>query len=145
MLLIKNKRASFDYEIGQKLTAGIVLTGAEVKSLRLKMGSLTGAYVQVVDGEAVLLNALINPYKFADNTDYDPKRTRQLLLHKKEIYHLAGEVASKHFTLVPLAIIAEGSKIKLEIGVGRGRRQYEKREKNRQRDLQREQTALNFR
>jgi len=145
MLLIKNKRASFDYEISEKLTAGLVLTGSEVKSVRLKMGSLTGAYVQIVDGQAVLLNAMINPYKFANNDDYDPKRTRRVLLRKKEIYRLAEQVASKHYTLVPLALVAAKNKIKLEIGVGRGRRQYEKREKIRQRDLQREQIALNFR
>ena len=145
MLLIKNRRANFDYEISEKLVAGVVLTGAEVKSVRLKMGSLTGSFVQVIDGQAVLFNAQISPYKFASDQDYEPTRTRQLLLHKREIYRLAEAVASKHYTLVPLAFILEKNKVKLEIGVGRGRKNHEKRDKIREREAKREQTALNFR
>lgn len=144
MLLVKNKRASFDYEISSKIMAGIALTGAETKSVRLKMASLTGAYVQVVDGQAVLLNAQITPYKFADNSNYDPARTRVLLLHKKEIYKLQEEAASKHYTLVPLAFVLERNRVKLEIGLGRGRAKFEKREVIRQREWQRVKNAREF-
>jgi SsrA-binding protein len=142
MLLITNKRASFDYRLVEKISAGIVLSGAEVKSIKLKMASLTGSFVQIIDGQAVLLNALISPYKFAPNQDYDPRRTRNLLLRKKEIYHLAAQAQQKGYTLVPLSFILVGRKIKLEIGVGIGRKQYDKRIKIKERDLRREQKML---
>ena len=145
MLLVKNKRASFDYEISSKLTAGIQLTGAEVKSLRLKQASLTGAYVQIVHGEAVLLGAQITPYKFATNPDYDPVRTRRLLLRRSEIARLSEQVSAKHYTLVPLAFVLEKNKIKLEIGVGRGRAKFEKRDKLKRREWEKEKTALKIR
>jgi SsrA-binding protein len=139
MLLIANKRAHFDYQITEKIQAGIVLSGAEVKSLKLKMASLTGSFVQIIDGQAVLLNALITPYKFAANHDYDPRRTRHLLLHKKEIYHLAAKAQQKGYTLIPLSFSLVGKKIKLLIGLGLGKKQYQKRDQIKQRDLKREQ------
>src|SRR5690554_5566258 len=80
VILLTNKKATFEYEILRTLVAGVVLTGAEVKSLRHKSGSLTGSFVKVMGDEAFLLNAQISPYKFADNREYDPKRTRKLLL-----------------------------------------------------------------
>ncbi len=139
MLLLVNKRANFDYTILKKIVAGLVLTGAEVKSLREKKGSLQGSFVQIVGEEAVLLNAQINPYPFADNRDYDPKRTRKLLLHKREIFNLQIELSQKGFSLIPLKIFTLGKRIKIEIGVARGKKQFEKREKIKQRDWQREQ------
>ena len=136
MLLIKNKRASFDYEIHEKIIAGIELTGPEVKSLRLKMASLTGSYVQIIGGVPILLNAQITPYKFARAGD-DPKRTRRLLLHRREIYRLQEAVASKHYTLIPLAIITQGTHLKLEVGLAKGRQKYEKRAHLRQKEWER--------
>ena len=83
--LLINKRAYFDYEFKQIFLAGIVLSGSEVKSLRLKNGSLRGSFVKIINQEAILLNVQISPYKFSSNVDYDSKRTRKLLLRKKEI------------------------------------------------------------
>jgi len=138
MILLTNRRASYDYELLEKLQAGIVLTGAEVKSLRLQHGSLVGSFVQIVAGRPVLLNAQISPYKYADNRQYDPKKTRPLLLKKSEIYRLQEKVAQKGLTLVPLNFQLVGNKIKLELAVARGKQQFEKRAKIRARDLARE-------
>ena len=139
MSLIVNKRATYDYEILNNIEAGIVLSGAEVKSLRAKSGSLAGSFVQIVDGNAVLLNAQISPYPYADNRNYDPKATRKLLLRKKQIYDLQAKIAQKGLSLIPLSFETVGRRIKLKIGLGRGRKQYEKRAKIRERDLKREQ------
>jgi SsrA-binding protein len=137
--LVVNKRATYDYEILQTYTAGLVLSGAEVKSLRLKQASLGGAFVQILaDGRAVLLNSQITPYKYADNRNYDPRRTRHLLLRRSEIFRLQEAISQKGYTLVPLSIFAAGHFIKLTIGVCRGKKQFEKREHLKKRDLERE-------
>ena len=140
--LVVNKRARYDYQIDQTLTAGIVLTGAETKSLRLKQGSLSGSYVQILaDHTAILLNATITLYSFAStasSTDYDPQRTRQLLLKKKELYQLAEKASQKGWSLVPLAFELHGRKIKLIIGLGRGKKNFEKRATIKERDLKRD-------
>jgi SsrA-binding protein len=138
MILITNKRAHYDYQIFDQITAGIILTGPEVKSLRLKHASLTGSFVRIVGKSVVLLNAQISPYKFAANQDYDPKRTRQLLLQQKEIYRLADQVKQKNYTLVPLNFSLVGKKIKLTVGLGRGKKQFEKKQALKKRDLERE-------
>ena len=116
----------------------MLLEGREVKSLRLKHASLTGSFVKVVGGELFLLNAQINPYQFAQNDDYDPKRTRKLLLKKNEIATLAQATAQKGRAIVPLEIELVGNLIKLKIGLGRGKKVYEKREIIKKRDLDRE-------
>jgi SsrA-binding protein len=142
MVLLENKKARLEYEVLQTYSAGIVLSGGEVKSLRYKSGSLTGSYVKVVGGEVVLLNAQITPYKFADNRDYDPKQTRKLLLKKKEIETLAEAIEIKGHTLVPLSFELVGRVIKLKFGIARGKKQYERRselkKKAIQRDIERE-------
>jgi SsrA-binding protein len=142
MVLLENKKARLEYEVLQTYSAGIVLSGGEVKSLRNKSGSLTGSYVKVVGGEVVLLNAQITPYKFADNRDYDPKQTRKLLLKKKEIETLAEAIEIKGHTLVPLSFELVGRVIKLKFGIARGKKQYERRselkKKAIQRDIERE-------
>src|SRR3990172_3285861 len=116
MQLIVNKKARHDYEITQTVQAGIVLTGAEVKSLRGKSGSLNGSYVRPLHNELYLIGAQITPYRFADNTDYDPKRTRKLLLKKREIVDLIASTQRKGWTLVPLSFEVVGRKIKLNVG-----------------------------
>jgi len=138
MLLLKNKRATHDYAIEKKYLAGIVLTGAEVKSLRNKSGSFNGSYVKVIGNEVFLINAQITKYKFSNDEDYDPKKTRKLLLRKKEIASLVGELDRKNRTIVPLAFITMGRNIKLRIGVGRGLKLYDKRAKMKKRTLDRE-------
>jgi len=146
MLLVKNRRAHFDYEIKKTLTAGIVLEGREVKSLRLKHASLTGSFIKIIGNEIYLLNVQINPYAFAQNEKYDPKRTRKLLLSRKEITDLSQATQNKGWVLVPIEIKTVGRQIKVEIGLGRGKKQYEKKEKIKQRDLDREtkRTAKNY-
>lgn len=148
MLLVKNKKASFEYELSQKITAGVVLSGQEVKSLRLKHASLSGSYVKILGFEAFLLNAQINPYSYADTREYDPKRTRKLLLTKKQIWHLAEKTQQAGWALVPLAFITEGNKIKLEIGLGKGKKLHDKRraikERDQKRNLARQRKDLGF-
>lgn len=137
MILLENKKARHEYEILKSHTVGIVLTGAEVKSLRSKKGSLTGSFAKVVGGEVYLLNAQINPYDFADNREYDPKRTRKLLLKKKEIAQIVSQQDQKNYTLVPLKVFLANNKIKVELGVGKGLKKYQKKEKLKERDLKR--------
>jgi len=143
MLLIANKKARHEYEISQTTQAGVILLGAEVKSLRNKSGSLSGSYVKAIGNELFLIGAQITPYKFADNTDYDPKRTRKLLLRKKEIFDLKTAADKKGWTLVPLSFELIKNKIKLKIGLGRGKQEFEKREKLKKRDLKREMQREN--
>jgi SsrA-binding protein len=138
MVLVVNKKARLQYELSQTVQAGVILTGAEVKSLRNKSASLTGSFVKPIGGELFLIGAQITPYSFADNTDYDPKRTRKLLLHKREIVKLTEATARKGWTLVPLSFDLEKNKIKLSVGVGRGKQEFEKREVLKKRTLKRE-------
>lgn len=138
MILVANKKARHDYQISKTLQAGIVLTGSEVKSLRSKAASLKGSYVKIIGNEAFLINAQINPYKFSKNENYDPKKTRKLLLNKKEIYQLITTSDQKGWAIVPLSIELVRNKIKVNIGVGRGAKEFEKREKIKKRQTQRE-------
>ncbi len=137
MLLLKNRRASYDYDIKKTWIAGIVLKGHEVKSMRAKEGSLKGAYITIIDEEAWLINARINPYKYATLDNYDPQRSRKLLLSKKEIFQLKSAVNNKNLTLIPLEVLLLNNRIKIKIGAGRGKKEYEKRRKIKKRDLKR--------
>lgn len=127
MKLLINKKATYDYSIQKTFQAGVVLSGPEVKSLRNKSGSLTGSYVKVVGGEVFLLGAQITPYKFADNSEYDPKKTRKLLLKKKQIVEMIGYTEKKGWSLVPLSFELVKNKIKLNVGLGKGKKEFEKR------------------
>lgn len=144
MLLIKNKKAYFDYQLDKKYKAGIVLTGAEVKSLRLKHASLAGSYIKALNKESkkaelFLINAQINHYRFAGkNQDYDPKKTRKLLLRRKEIAELVIVSEQKSYSIIPLAFLLEHNQIKLELALARGKKSFEKRESIKKRDLNRE-------
>lgn len=142
MTLVENSKARFEYEIKEKIVAGVVLTGQEVKSLRGSHGSLSGAFVRILGGEAWLVNAQIPMYAFATEPDYDPKRMRKLLLHKKELLTLQTSSQQKGLTLVPLSIFLEGNRIKLEFGVGRGRKAHDKRQVIRKREMNREDARL---
>jgi SsrA-binding protein len=139
MSLISNKKAYFDYEILQKYEAGIELLGFEVKSLKVGQGSLLGAYVAVRGNEAYVLNMQIPPYQPANTpTNYDPLRTRRLLLTKKEISELSVEEGQKGLTIVPLSVYNKGRKLKVEIAVVRGKKKYDKRQAIKKRDSDRE-------
>lgn len=137
-----NKKAKFDYEIGEKFEAGIELTGAEVKSAKLgqidfgiakiKMQiSKFGAY------EAWVVGLNIFPYKHADNTSYDPQRSRRLLLHQKEIISLQSKMQQSRRMLIPTAMYTKSGLVKIELGLARGKRKFEKREEIKKRDLAR--------
>ncbi|TSC56835.1 MAG: ssrA-binding protein [Parcubacteria group bacterium Greene0416_79] len=139
MHLLLNKKASFNYEFLDKLEAGIELLGFEVKSLRKKQGSLEGAYAIVRGGETFLVNVFIPPYQ-SKNTpkEYDPRRHRRILLTKKEIAELTGAESKKGLTIVPISVYTKGRKIKVEIAVARGKKKYDKREKIKRREAERE-------
>jgi SsrA-binding protein len=127
-ILALNKRANFDYEIFEKFEAGIVLSGDEVKSAKAGGFNITASYAQVKDGEIWLINSEISPYQPKNiSSNYDPKRTRKLLLHKKEIKYLGGKLTQK-FMLIPLKVYLKNNFIKLELGLARLRKKYDKRE-----------------
>lgn len=133
-----NKKAFHDYTILGRFEAGVHLIGAEVKSLKGGHATLEGAFVRLIGSEAYLVNAQIFPYTFARPEGYDPKRTRKLLLHKKEIVSLKSKVKGANLTLVPLVWYTKGPLIKLEVGLARGKKQYEKREAKKREDQRRE-------
>src|SRR3989338_6315897 len=138
-MLIQNKKAHFDYEILEKLTAGIELFGFEVKSLRDKKGSLEGAYVTVRGGEAYLMNPNIPPFQTNNTpTSYDPVRNRRILLTKKEIATLSATESKKGLTIVPISVYNKGRKLKVEIATVRGKKQFDKRENTKKREAERE-------
>lgn len=137
-MTILNRRATHDYQILETLEAGIHLTGPEVKSVKGERMSLEGSFVKVVGGEIYLVNAQIFPYPFARPEGYDPKRSRKLLLHKREILNLKNKLASARLTLIPLECYNSHGYIKLKIALAKGKREYEKREKIKRRDLERE-------
>jgi SsrA-binding protein len=137
--LIYNKKAGFNYEILEKITAGAELLGFEVKSLRKKQGSLEGAYITIRGSEAFLMNTHIPPFQ-PNNTpkDYDPYRIRKILLTKKEIKRLAEIESKKGLTIIPLSMYNAGRKIKIDIAVARGKRKFDKREVIKKRETERE-------
>jgi SsrA-binding protein len=141
--VVSNRRATHDYEILDRFEAGIVLSGAEVKSLRGGRGSLAQAYARVHGGEVWIEGMHIPPYEQQmDKRTYDPTRTRKLLLHRREIDRLIGAVAEKGLALVPLRVYFAHGLAKMELGLGRGRRQFEKRqvlaEREHKREMERE-------
>jgi SsrA-binding protein len=139
MPLIQNRKAYFNYEILEKIEAGIELLGFEVKSLKNGQGSLEGAHVTVRGSEAFVINMQIPPYQPANTPkEYDPLRNRRLLLTKKEISDLAGAEGQKGLTIVPISVYNKGRKLKIEIAIVRGKKKYDKRETIKKRDTERE-------
>ncbi len=137
-IVARNKRATHDYAITQTFEAGLVLTGTEVKALRAGRASLTDGYVTVRDGEAWLNRVHIGEYDKGTWTNHEPRQPRKLLLHRREIRDLVKATAEKGFTIVPLSLYFSGGYAKVEIGVGRGKREYDKRQSLAARDAQRE-------
>ncbi|MEK7665342.1 MAG: SsrA-binding protein SmpB [Patescibacteria group bacterium] len=137
--LAYNKRAKFDYEILEEMEAGLKLTGAETKSAKAGHVSFQGAYVSVRGNEAWLKAMHISPYKPAgEQKTYNPTRDRKLLLHKREIKRLIGKSKEAGLTLVPISLYTKGDLVKLSFGIGRGKKQFEKREAIRKREIDRE-------
>ena len=125
----ENRKARFDYEILEIFEAGLVLSGAEVKSIKNGRMNLTGSYLNFHNGELYLIGAFIAPYQPKNQpADYDPYRSRKLLLRKKELVSLIGKIKPKGLTLIPLKAYNKGRRIKLEFAVARGKKQYDKRE-----------------
>ncbi len=133
-----NRKARHDYEIVETFEAGLVLEGSEVKSLRAGNANLKDSYADLRDGELWLENAHIAPYQFAREGGHDPERRRKLLLHRREIDRIAGRMAEKGLTLVPLSIYFVGGRAKAELALARGRRQYDKRQAIKKREMERE-------
>jgi SsrA-binding protein len=133
-----NRRARFDYLIDETFEAGIALTGSEVKSLRAGRASLSESFARVRDGEVWLENMHIPPYEQAGRRPHDPRRTRKLLLHRKEIQRLIGKTAEKGLTIVPMRAYFSHGIVKIEIGLGRGKKAFEKRDSIAEREHQRE-------
>lgn len=137
-IVCQNRKAFHDYHIEEKVEAGIALLGTEVKSLREGKGNLKDSYVLAKDSEFFLINCHISPYSHGNITNHEPLRTRKLLLHKKEIERLRGQVAQKGYSLIPLKIYFKGSFAKVEIGLAKGKRQYEKRDAIKKKEADRE-------
>ncbi|HJZ22973.1 MAG TPA: SsrA-binding protein SmpB [Candidatus Babeliales bacterium] len=139
-IITKNKKALFDYEIQEKLEAGIVLTGDEVKALRAGHVNLTGSYATISQGELVLLNCQISPYSHAFmKKEEEATRTRKLLVHKKELQRIIGSISRKGITVVPLALyFNERNIVKVELGLGKHKKAAGKKQVIKERDIQRE-------
>lgn len=134
---IVNRRARHDYELGDSLVVGVELTGRETKSLRMGHGQLRGAYVTVKDGELLLINATISPSSGIPISESEQTRARKLLAKRREIDALI-EAKQQGRTIVPLAILTEGRYIKLRIAIGKGKKQYDKRQALKRRDAARD-------
>ena len=136
--LAVNRRAYHDYFIDEKYEAGVMLTGTEIKSVRNGRANLRDGYVRIDNGEAWLENVHISPYAQGNLMNQEPLRPRKLLLHRKEISSLIGKVKQKGYTLIPLRVYIARNRAKVEIGLARGKRQYDKREAIAARDAKRE-------
>jgi len=136
-VVCQNRKAYHDYLIEETVESGVALLGTEVKSLREGKANLKDSYVLIKEGEAFLLNCHISPYSHGNILNHDPLRTRKLLMHREEIDRLSGKAATKGYTLIPLKIYFKDSYAKVEIGVAKGKRLYEKREKIKEREAKR--------
>ena len=136
-IITKNKKAYFDYKVLETFEAGIVLSGPEVKSVKKGQINLKGSYVTISNKEVNLLNTHIAPYQFAKIESYNPKRTRKLLFHKKEVNYFIGKLNEKGLTFLPLKVYLKKGFVKLEIGIARGKKRYDKRETVKKRESER--------
>lgn len=137
-LIANNKKAYYDYFIDEKYEAGLVLHGTEVKSLRQGKCSIKEAYIQIINGEVFVINMNITPYEKGNIFNKDPLRPKKLLLHQSEINKLEGQTSQKGFTIVPLQVYLSKGRVKMEIGLARGKKLYDKRESIAKKDQQRE-------
>ncbi len=136
--LVVNRRAGYDYFIEDRYEAGMALTGTEIKSLRAGHANLREAYVRIMGGEAWLWNAHISPYDEGSRFNHEPTRQRKLLLHRRQINELTGIFKRPGYTLVPLRIYIRNNRAKVEVGVARGKKEYDKRDVMAARDARRE-------
>lgn len=138
MVEINNKKAKFDYEIIDEIEAGIVLKGTEIKSIRCGNANLKDSYAIIKNNEVFLLGMHISPYKEGNIFNHDELRTRKLLLHKKEILKINNKLVLDGYTLVPIKLYFKKNKAKILLGIARGKKNYDKREAIKKRDIDRE-------
>lgn len=147
-IVAQNKKASFDYFIEERYEAGIELVGTEVKSIRMGKVSVKESYVQIKNGEVFILGMHISPYEKGNIFNKDPLRTRKLLLHKAEINKLLGKIKTAGYTIVPTKVYLKGSLVKVEIGLAKGKKNYDKRhdiqKKDQKREAERDYKVRNF-
>lgn len=142
MIEIQNRKAKFDYEIIDTIEAGIVLTGTEIKSIRAGKANLKDSYAIIRNLEVFLLNMHISEYEHGNIFNHNETRTRKLLLHKKEILKLNDKIRIEGFSLIPLKVYIKGSYAKVLLGLGKGKKLYDKREVMKERDMKREMNKL---
>lgn len=147
-LIANNKKAFYDYFIDDKFECGICLAGTEVKSLRMGKCSVKESFVRIINDEVMILGMHISPYEKGNIFNKDPLRDRKLLMHRYEINKLKGKIQEKGYTLVPLQVYFKGSLVKVEIGLARGKKSYDKREdiakKDQRRELEKEFKVKNL-
>ncbi len=141
-LIATNKKAKFNYQIDKEYEAGIVLVGSEVKSMREGRVSFQDAYADIRNGELFLRQLHISPYEYAYNANHEALRTRKLLLHRYEIKKLYARMKERGYSLVPLKIYFKNDKIKVLLGLGKGKKQYDKRESIKQKDVARDMDRI---
>ena len=137
-IIVKNRRASYEYFLEEKFEAGIVLVGSEVKSIKNNQVSITEAYIEIVNNEVFIVGMHINQYKQANQFNHDELRRRKLLLNKSEIKRLDGKVSQVGYTIVPTMVYLKNGLVKLEIALAKGKALHDKRESTKKRDAERE-------
>lgn len=137
-VIATNRRARHDYDIVDEWEVGLVLTGSEIKSLRAGKANLKDSFAHLRDGELYLVNAYIGPYSFAREGGHQPERTRKLLMHRHQLDRIAGSLAEKGLTLVPMRLYLKDGKAKLQLGLGKGKRTIDKRADLRKKEHDRE-------
>ncbi len=142
-IIANNKKATYDYEVSLKINSGIVLTGSEVKSLRFNSSSIKEAYVEERNGELWLCNCFIKRYHSSSDNENNPTRQRKLLISKKELNKLTGSIKKEGFTIVPISMFFnEKGLVKLTIGLGRGKKKYDKRQSQKLKDWNKSKERL---
>lgn len=134
-VISSNKKAFFDFTIFERYTAGVVLTGTEIKSVRLGAINLKDSFIKIEDYEAYLYNCHISPYDFGNRYNHEPRRTRKLLLHKKEILKILNKQKQENYAIVPLEAFLSKGYLKLEIALCKGKKLYDKREALKKKDI----------
>lgn len=135
---ITNRRAFHDYQITDRFEAGLALIGAEVQSIKHGRANINTAYARIRNGEAWLIGANIPLSQFSSIPDYDPARSRKILLHKDQLISLSTKIAQERLTLVPISLYTKGRLIKAELGLGKGKRDFQKKDTQKQRDIDRD-------
>jgi len=136
-IIAQNKKAGFQYHIDETIEAGLVLIGSEIKSLRESKASLSDSYAMIKSGEAFLMNMHISPLAHASVMNHEPKRTRKLLLHKQQIRKLTGKLKEKGYTLIPIKLYFKKGRAKVELGLCKGKKLFDKRETIKKRETKR--------